>query len=78
MRDVIISLSVNHDIHDNLDITTITITTLHSATMDDDNNRLFVFSRPHWLNNANTRTAGIYLSGALVRPCNPPSCRQHR
>lgn len=38
-----------------------------TAIMDEDDNRLFVFSRPHWLNNANTRTAGIYFSGALVR-----------
>lgn len=34
--------------------------------MDD---RLFRyrFPRPEWLNSANTRTAGVYTSGALVR-----------
>lgn len=30
--------------------------------------RLFRFPRPAWLNSANTRTAGVYLSGAIVRP----------
>lgn len=25
------------------------------------------FVRPEWLNNANVRTAGVYLAGALVR-----------
>jgi len=29
--------------------------------------RLFRFSKPAWLNSATTRTAGVYLSGALVR-----------
>lgn len=28
-------------------------------------NRLFRFQKPAWLNSANTRTAGVYLSGAL-------------
>ncbi|EON61664.1 hypothetical protein W97_00880 [Coniosporium apollinis CBS 100218] len=27
--------------------------------------RLFRFPKPQWLNNANTRTAGVYLAGAL-------------
>jgi hypothetical protein len=29
--------------------------------------RLFRFPTPAWLNSANTRTAGVYLAGALVR-----------
>ncbi|KAI5284328.1 hypothetical protein KEM54_001423 [Ascosphaera aggregata] len=33
--------------------------------MDDSDTRLFRFSKPQWLNNANVRTAGIYISGAL-------------
>jgi hypothetical protein len=28
-------------------------------------NRLFRFSKPAWLNSPNTRTAGVYFSGAL-------------
>ncbi|KAJ9641988.1 Vacuolar protein sorting-associated protein 68 [Coniosporium tulheliwenetii] len=28
--------------------------------------RLFRFPKPQWLNSANTRTAGVYLAGALV------------
>ena len=28
--------------------------------------RLFRFPKPAWLNNANTRTAGVYTAGALV------------
>lgn len=31
-------------------------------------NRLFRFSKPEWLNSPNTRTAGVYAAGALVRP----------
>ena len=31
-------------------------------------NRLFRFPKPAWLNTPNTRTAGVYLAGALVRP----------
>ncbi len=30
--------------------------------------RLFRFPKPEWLNSPNTRTAGVYLAGALVRP----------
>ncbi|QIX01665.1 hypothetical protein AMS68_007182 [Peltaster fructicola] len=30
-----------------------------------DDHRLFKFPRPQWLNSANTRTAGVYLAGAL-------------
>ncbi|KAI5302825.1 hypothetical protein KEM56_000319 [Ascosphaera pollenicola] len=33
--------------------------------MDDSDTRLFRFTKPQWLNNANVRTAGIYISGAL-------------
>ena len=29
--------------------------------------RLFRFQKPEWLNSPNTRTAGVYISGALVR-----------
>jgi len=29
--------------------------------------RLFRFPKPQWLNTPNTRTAGVYLAGALVR-----------
>ncbi len=29
--------------------------------------RLFRFPKPEWLNSPNTRTAGVYLAGALVR-----------
>jgi hypothetical protein len=32
-----------------------------------EENRLFRFPRPAWLNNANTRTFGVYTAGALVR-----------
>lgn len=32
----------------------------------DNNNRLFRFPKPAWLNSANTRTAGVYFAGALV------------
>ncbi|KAH7348182.1 hypothetical protein BKA66DRAFT_432329 [Pyrenochaeta sp. MPI-SDFR-AT-0127] len=30
-----------------------------------ESNRLFRFPKPAWLNSANTRTAGVYLAGAL-------------
>ncbi|PGH03052.1 hypothetical protein AJ80_08747 [Polytolypa hystricis UAMH7299] len=33
--------------------------------MDDSDNRLWRFSKPSWLSNANAHTAGIYSSGAL-------------
>ena len=33
---------------------------------DMEGNRLFKFPKPQWLNSANTRNAGVYLSGALV------------
>jgi hypothetical protein len=36
----------------------------HTGTMED--NRLFRFPRPAWLNSANTRTFGVYTAGALV------------
>jgi hypothetical protein len=29
-------------------------------------NRLFRFPKPEWLNNANTRSAGVYSAGGLV------------
>lgn len=29
--------------------------------------RLFRFPKPQWINSANTRTAGVYAAGALVR-----------
>lgn len=32
-----------------------------------EDNRLFRFPRPAWLNSANTRTFGVYAAGALVR-----------
>ena len=38
----------------------------------DNHNRLFRFPKPAWLNSANTRTAGVYFSGALVRFPLPP------
>lgn len=38
----------------------------------DNSNRLFRFPKPAWLNSANTRTAGVYIAGALVRT---PACR---
>jgi hypothetical protein len=31
-----------------------------------EENRLFRFPRPAWLNSANTRTFGVYTAGALV------------
>lgn len=31
-----------------------------------DSNKVFRFERPEWLNSPNTRTAGVYLAGALV------------
>ncbi|KAH9883023.1 hypothetical protein J1614_000390 [Plenodomus biglobosus] len=30
-----------------------------------EENRLFRFRRPAWMSNANTRTAGVYIAGAL-------------
>jgi hypothetical protein len=33
--------------------------------------RLFRFPKPQWLNSPNTRTAGVYFAGALVRPSLP-------
>lgn len=33
---------------------------------DMEDHRLFKFPKPQWLNSANTRNAGVYLSGALV------------
>ena len=30
------------------------------------NSRLFRFPKPEWVNSPNTRTAGVYLAGALV------------
>lgn len=40
--------------------------------------RLFRFNlpKPAWLNSANTRTAGVYLAGALVRFCPFPLRRR--
>jgi hypothetical protein len=37
-----------------------------------EENRLFRFPRPAWLNNANTRTFGVYTAGALVRRIDTP------
>ncbi|KAI4610112.1 uncharacterized protein J4E87_010868 [Alternaria ethzedia] len=31
----------------------------------EDSNRLFRFPKPAWMNSANTRTAGVYIAGAL-------------
>lgn len=31
-----------------------------------EENRLFRFPKPAWLNSANTRTFGVYTAGALV------------
>lgn len=31
-----------------------------------ESNRLFRFPKPAWMNSANTRTAGVYIAGALV------------
>ena len=31
-----------------------------------EENRVFRFPKPAWLNNANTRTFGVYTAGALV------------
>lgn len=33
--------------------------------MEESDSRLFRFSKPQWLSSANTRTAGVYTSGAL-------------
>ncbi|OTA38343.1 hypothetical protein BTJ68_01833 [Hortaea werneckii EXF-2000] len=38
-----------------------------------EGHRLFRFPKPQWMNSANTRTAGVYTSGALVRDM---SCEQ--
>lgn len=35
--------------------------------MMDSENRLFRFPKPQWVNSANTRTAGVYIAGGLVR-----------
>jgi hypothetical protein len=32
-----------------------------------DSHRVFRFPKPAWLTSANTRTAGVYTAGALVR-----------
>lgn len=40
--------------------------------MSSSSNRLFRFPKPDWLNSANTRTAGVYIAGALVRRSTPP------
>jgi hypothetical protein len=47
------------------------------ATMDSE--RLFRFPKPQWMNSANTRTAGVYLAGGLVRnkPSPPPDHHLH-
>jgi hypothetical protein len=37
-----------------------------------DSERLFRFPKPQWMNSANTRTAGVYLAGGLVRTKSPP------
>jgi hypothetical protein len=37
-----------------------------------DSERLFRFPKPQWMNSANTRTAGVYLAGGLVRTKIPP------
>lgn len=31
-----------------------------------EENRLFRFPKPAWLNSANTRTFGVYTAGAMV------------
>lgn len=50
-----------------------TSTTYDSETLTTDSDqlnmstsRLFRFPKPEWLNSPNTRTAGVYLAGALV------------
>ena len=46
--------------------------------MESNRDRLFRFARPEWLNNANVRTAGVYLAGALVRYSSLAGfCRNH-
>ena len=37
-----------------------------SFNMSLSEHRLFRFQKPQWLNSPNTRTAGVYLAGALV------------
>ncbi len=44
---------------------------LRSMTMSE--HRLFRFPKPQWLNTPNTRTAGVYLAGALVCLLKPSS-----
>lgn len=40
---------------------------IHAHRTDTmEENRLFRFPRPAWLNNANTRTFGVYTAGAMV------------
>lgn len=39
---------------------------LSRASGSMDSNKVFRFERPEWLNSPNTRTAGVYLAGALV------------
>jgi hypothetical protein len=43
--------------------------------MMEESNRLFRFPKPAWMNSANTRTAGVYIAGALVRAS--PNPRLH-
>jgi len=44
----------------------------HTHGMMEDSNRLFRFPKPAWMNSANTRTAGVYIAGALVRASRMP------
>lgn len=37
------------------------------STSNMDNHKVFRFAKPDWLKSPNTRTAGVYLAGALVR-----------
>ncbi len=47
--------------------------TAHGANMEEE--RLWKFRRPEWLNNAWARGAGVYAAGAIVRPSSRPSSR---
>ena len=46
----------------------LTASRTNSLDMSISDHRLFRFQKPQWLNSPNTRTAGVYLAGALVRP----------
>lgn len=49
--------------------TDLTVASSHQTSLImSTSGRLWRFPKPEWLNSTSTRTAGVYLAGALVRP----------